>query len=97
MTGIASNEEGKINIPTQEGETQPTSIIPVSQPVIIALPSTKESFSMLSDAVGWSQVAACVSSKANCVCYDHKAQRLNIVPDTCNAAINYGWIVTNKR
>lgn len=21
-----------------------------------------------------------------------KAQRLNIVPDTCNDAINYGWI-----
>lgn len=51
---------------------------------------------MLSDAVDWSQVAACVAIKPNCVCYGHQAQRLNIVPDTCNTAINYGWIVTNK-
>lgn len=65
------------------------------QPVV-ALPSTKQSLSMLSDAVDWSQVAACVANKNNCICYGHQAQRLNIVPDTCNAAINYGWIVTNK-
>ena len=48
---------------------------------------------MLSDAVDRSQVAACVANKTNCICYGHQAQRLNIVPDTCNAAINYGWIV----
>ena len=51
---------------------------------------------MLSDAVDWSQVAACVSNKNNCICYGHQAQRLNIVPDTCNAAINYGWVVPKK-
>ncbi|WP_255251962.1 hypothetical protein [Nitrosomonas ureae] len=95
MNEIASNEEEKTNKSKQGDDTPPGSIIPVSQPVI-ALPSTKESLSMLSDAVDWSQVAACVSSKSNCICYGHQAQRLNIVPDTCNAAIIYGWIVTNK-
>jgi len=75
-------------------ETQNDAVVPVSatftnQPI-------RESLSMLSENVDWSQVAACVSSKTNCVCYGHKAQRLNIVPDTCNAAINYGWSVTNK-
>lgn len=51
---------------------------------------------MVSDAVDWSQVAAGVSNKKNCICYGQQAQRLNIVQDTCNAAINYGWIVTNR-
>ncbi|SEQ52724.1 zonular occludens toxin domain-containing protein [Nitrosomonas ureae] len=95
MQEIASIEEEKNNKSKQGDDTPPESVIPVSQPVI-ALPSTKESLSMLSDAVDWAQVAACVSSKSNCICYGHQAQRLNIVPDTCNAAINYGWIVTNK-
>ena len=53
---------------------------------------TKQSLSMLSDLVDWSQVAACVSNANNCVCYGHKAQRLNIAPETCQAAIQYGWI-----
>jgi zona occludens toxin len=47
---------------------------------------------MLSDAVDWSQVVACVANKNNCVCYGFQAQRLNIVPDTCYAAIKYGWL-----
>ncbi|PXX06096.1 hypothetical protein C8R27_1692 [Nitrosomonas ureae] len=51
---------------------------------------------MLSENVDWSQLPLVFQAKANCVCYGHKAQRLKIVPDTCNAAINYGWIVTNK-
>jgi len=79
-------------IAEQGSDTPPASVITVSQPVV-ALPNTKESLSMLSDAVDWSQVAACVANKTNCICYGHQAQRLNIVPDTCNAAINYGWIV----
>ncbi|WP_258364353.1 hypothetical protein [Nitrosomonas sp. Nm84] len=69
-------------------------VVPVS--ATITNQPIRESLSMLSENVDWSQVAACVSSKANCVCYGHKAQRLNIVPDTCNAAITYGWIATNK-
>ena len=89
---IASTETEKNTIAKQGGDTPPTSVIPVS----IALPNTKQSLSMLSDAVDWSQVAACVANKTNCVCYGHQAQRLNIVPDTCNAAISYGWIVPKK-
>ena len=92
---IASTEAEKNTIAKQGADTQPASVIPASQPVI-ALPNTKQSLSMLSDAVDWSQVAACVANKTNCVCYGHQAQRLNIVPDTCNAAINYGWIVPKK-
>ncbi|SEQ63315.1 hypothetical protein [Nitrosomonas ureae] len=95
MQEIASIEEEKNNKSKQDDDTPLGSVIPVSQPVI-ALPSTKESLSMLSDAVDWSQVAACVSSKSNCICYGHQAQRLNIVPDTCNAAINYGWIASKN-
>ena len=91
----ASTEPEKKAIAKQGSETQPASPMPVSQPVV-ALPSTKESLSMLSDAVDWSQVAACVANKNNCLCYGHQAQRLNIVPDTCNAAINYGWVVPKK-
>lgn len=82
---MASTETEKTAIAKQGGDTSPANVIPVSQP-IVALPNTKQSFSMLSDAVDWSQVAACVANKANCVCYGHQAQRLNIVPDTCNAA-----------
>ena len=92
---MASTETEKTGTAKQGGDIPPTSAIPVSQPVV-ALPSTKQSLSMLSDAVDWSQVAACVANKTNCVCYGHQAQRLNIVPDTCNAAINYGWIVPKK-
>lgn len=51
------------------------------------------SLSMVSDSVDWSQVAACLSNKTNCVCYGHQAQRLNITPDTCNSAILYGWVI----
>lgn len=91
----ASNETEKINIAKQGSDTAPASPFPVSQPVQV-LPSTKESLSMLSDAVEWSQVAACIANKTNCVCYGHQAQRLNIVPDTCNAAITYGWVVPKK-
>lgn len=66
----------------------------IAEPVQVSqvVEQPKTSLSMLSDLVDWSQVAACVSNKNNCVCYGHKAQRLNIVPDTCKAAINYGWI-----
>ncbi len=92
---MASTETEKNTITKQRGDIPPASLIPVSQPVV-ALPSTKESLSMLSNAVDWSQVAACVANKTNCVCYGHQAQRLNIVPDTCNAAISYGWIVPKK-
>ena len=92
---MASTETEKNTITKQGGDIPPASLIPVSQPVV-ALPSTKESLSMLSNAVDWSQVAACVANKTNCVCYGHQAQRLNIVPDTCNAAISYGWIVPKK-
>ncbi|UJP05632.1 MAG: hypothetical protein LZF61_01245 [Nitrosomonas sp.] len=49
---------------------------------------------MVSDQVDWSQVAGCVASQTNCVCYGHSAQRLNIVPETCTAAIEFGWIIT---
>lgn len=84
------------HIEKQGTETLPqTNVIPVSSPAI-AQPETKQSLSMLSDSVDWSQVAACISSKSNCICYGHGAQRLNIVPETCNAAINYGWIVPKK-
>jgi len=67
----------------------------LTQPVV-ALSSTKQSLSMLSDAVDWSQVAACVKNTTNCICYGYQAQRLNIVPDTCDAAISYGRIVPKK-
>mgnify|MGYP003386492229 CR=1 FL=1 len=60
-----------------------------SQPIVNL---QRQSLSMVSELVDWSQVAACLSSKTNCVCYGHQAQRLNIPPDTCNAAIQYGWI-----
>jgi len=78
-------------IAKQGGDTSSASVIPVSQPVI-ALPRTKQSLSMLSDAVDWSQVAACVANKTNCVCYGHQAQRLNIAPETCSAAVKFGWL-----
>ena len=66
----------------------------VSQPV--QTPVMKASLSMVSDSVDWSQVAACVENKTNCVCYGHKAQRLAIVPETCQAAVKYGWITTKQ-
>ena len=51
---------------------------------------------MVSDLVDWSQVGACLEKKDNCVCYGHKAQRLNIAPETCQAAVKFGWL-TNKQ
>ena len=86
---MASTETEKNPIAKQGGDTPSASVIPVSQPI---LTSTKQSLSMLSDAVDWSQVAACVANKTNCVCYGHKAQRLAIVPETCQAAVKYGWL-----
>lgn len=81
---------------------QPAEITYFENNVVVPISATmtnqpiRESLSMLSENIDWSQVAACVSSQQNCLCYGHKAQRLNIVPDTCNAAITYGWIVNNK-
>jgi len=92
---IASTETEKNTIAKQGGDTPPASVITVSQPVV-TLPSTKQSLSMLSDAVDWSQVAACVENKTNCVCYGHKAQRLSIVPETCSAAVKFGWLTTKQ-
>lgn len=89
---MAATETEKNTIAKQGGDTPPASLIPISQPVVVALPNTKQSLSMLSDAVDWSQVAACVENKTNCVCYGHKAQRLAIVPETCQAAVKFGWL-----
>ncbi|MER0216795.1 MAG: hypothetical protein DU481_11560 [Nitrosomonas sp.] len=91
-SNLTKQEEAKPNKPAKQGsDTQPPAIIPVAQPATDNAP-VKQSLSMLSEFIDWGQVAACVSSKSNCICYGHQAQRLNIVPDTCNAAINYGWI-----
>ena len=83
---------------TRNSHTEPVERNTTGKPYtgISACSCTKESLSMLSDAVDWSHVAACVANKTNCICYGHQAQRLNIVPDTCNAAINYGWISSLK-
>lgn len=90
-SNLAKQEEPKTEqIAKQGSDTPPSSIIPVAQTFAHNAP-VKQSLSMLSDSVDWGQVAACMSSKTNCICYGHQAQRLNITPDTCNAAIEYGW------
>jgi zona occludens toxin len=95
-SNLAKQEEPKTEQTAKQGsDTPPPAVIPVAQPATDNAP-VKQSLSMLSDSVDWGQVAACVSSKSNCICYGHSAQRLNIVPDTCNAAINYGWLVPKK-
>lgn len=71
-------------------------ITPVSHPVAVPETQTKQSLSMVSDQVDWEHVAACVASTTNCVCYGHKAQRLSIVPETCQAAVKYGWLLQKK-
>jgi len=82
-------------LPTAKQEPiEPVKAVTVSQPIITT--ETKSSLSMVSDQVDWSQVAACVENKNNCVCYGHKAQRLAIVPETCSAAVKFGWL-TNKQ
>lgn len=79
----------------QVSEIPASAVIPVAQSAADVLP-VKQSLSMLSESVDWGQVAACMSSATNCVCYGHKAQRLNIDPSTCNVAINYGWLPSGK-
>lgn len=86
---IAEEPEKKISPDIQ------SSFIPASESVVNNAP-VRQSMSMLSDAYDWSQVSACLSSKTNCVCYGRSAQRLNIDPATCAAAIDYGWITSTK-
>lgn len=92
--GGASKEAMETNKPIAQSAGS-SSVSEVSYPAVTAAPA-KTSLSMVSDLVDWSQVAACLSTKSNCVCYGHQAQRLNITPDTCNAAIQYGWITDKK-
>lgn len=81
------------NDSAQEEKTVLDTLAPIEEYKPVNDPQPiKISMSMLSDQVDWSLVAACLSNKSNCVCYGHQGQRLNIVPDTCNAAISYGWI-----
>lgn len=80
--------------PAEMADIENYSIVPVS--TTMSNQPIRESLSMLTENVDCSQLVACISSKENCICYGHKTQRLNIVPDTCNAAINFGWVVTNK-
>ncbi|MER0217228.1 MAG: zonular occludens toxin [Nitrosomonas sp.] len=92
-SNLAKQEEPKPEQTAKQGVDSPkTGMVPVVQPATDNTP-VKQSLSMLSESVDWDQVAACMSSASNCICYGHKAQRLNIDPNTCNAAINYGWIV----
>ncbi len=45
----------------------------------------------------WSEVSACMQSKANgCVCYGYSAQRLVVPLEICEAAINHGWPAAPK-
>lgn len=73
---------------------------PDSQPVQavqhVVTTQTKTNLSMVSDLVDWSQVGACLEKKDNCVCYGYKAQRLNIAPQTCQAAVKFGWLTTKQ-
>ncbi|MBX3617492.1 zonular occludens toxin domain-containing protein [Nitrosomonas sp.] len=40
----------------------------------------------------WSEVSACMQSKANgCICYGYSAQRLVVPLEICEAAIKHGW------
>lgn len=91
LTELATIEENDSKIST---DIQPP-VIPVSESVVNNAP-VRQNMSMLSDAYDWSQVAACMSSKTNCVCYGRHAQRLNIDPATCAAAIEYGWFNSTK-
>ncbi|MER0172142.1 MAG: zonular occludens toxin [Nitrosomonas sp.] len=89
---LAKLDETKTEETAKQGVDSPkTGMVPVVQPATDNTP-VKQSLSMLSESVDWDQVAACMSSKSHCVCYGHKAQRLNIDPNTCNAAIDYGWM-----
>lgn len=98
---VTSADPTEMIVETKENE-KPAEIAEIENNAVIPISTTitnqpiRESLSMLSELIDWTQVATCVSSKANCICYGHKAQRLNIVPDTCNAAINYGWAVNNN-
>jgi zona occludens toxin len=84
--------EGQKNDQTakQGTDTQPD-FIPVSQPAIVNNAPIKQSLSMLSESIDWAQVSACVSNDTNCICYGHNAQRLNVDPQSCSAAVIYGW------
>jgi len=92
---LAKQEEHKTEQTAKQGSDTPQTAVPTAQPAADNTP-VKQSLSMLSESVDWGQVAACMSSKSNCICYGHKAQRLNIDPQTCNAAIDYGWISSTK-
>jgi zona occludens toxin len=88
-------DESKTGQTAEQGSDMQPAVIPVSQPAVINTP-VKQSLSMLSDSIDWSQVAACISSQSNCICYGHKTQRLNIDPQTCAAAVEYGWIADTR-
>ncbi len=92
-TPIASLDT-ETSTPAKQEPIEPFKALPVSQPMVPI--ETKSSLSMVSDLIDWSQVAACVENKTNCVCYGHKAQRLNIVPESCQAAVKFGWLTTKQ-
>ena len=80
----------------EKQEVKPLESQPVQAVQHVVTTHTKTNLSMVSDLVDWSQVGACLEKKDNCVCYGHKAQRLNIAPETCQAAVKFGWIGTKK-
>lgn len=99
-TPIGSNmsflEDHKTDQTAKQGSDTQPAIMPVSQPAIVNTAPVKRSLSMLNESVDWSQVSACIGNETNCICYGHNAQRLNIDPQTCAAAIDYGWIAEKK-
>ena len=80
----------------EKQEIKPLESQPVQADQHVVTPQTKTNLSMVSDLVDWLQVGACLEKKDNCVCYGHKAQRLNIAPETCQAAVKFGWLTTKQ-
>gem|GEM_PF-3479575 len=80
----------------EKQESKPLDSQPVQAVQHFVTTQTKTNLSMVSDLVDWSQVGACLEKKDNCVCYGHKAQRLNIAPETCQAAVKFGWLTAKQ-
>lgn len=76
-----------IVLPVENEKALQTIAIYQSEPT----PETNSS-SIIFDSVELLKMIACIENKTNCVCYDHKAQRLAIVIENFPATVKFWWI-----
>jgi zona occludens toxin len=66
--------------------------VPVPAPVSVSEKPASMSVQLLTAAIDWKIVSACLQSEKNgCICYGKSAERLVIPKESCELAVKHGW------